>query len=261
MKPIDIRGLPDQTTSVRILMADDDFNRLLVKKWLLPYGGKVTWVDDGRFVLQSLQQNQYDLILLNLQLPYLSGQELVTIIRQSDSINQHSPCIAITTDISEQQKQHLIKAGFDQCLIKPVLQEQFNEIVELWLTDPSSLINQSTAAYYVETLSARTSGNQTLTKTLFSQLFSELKMKPKKIKAAISMGYLKTAREELHKLHGSFSFCGLTELQQAANALEISLINATTESISFQLIELTNQIDYFLSLEESILALVNLSSE
>ncbi|TRX00559.1 Hpt domain-containing protein [Candidatus Methylobacter oryzae] len=71
----------------------------------------------------------------------------------------------------------------------------------------------------------KTKNNLRLTRTLFEKLFEELPLQITHIKDALENKQYGLAQEITHKLNGSVSFCGLTDIQQSANALEGWLLN------------------------------------
>jgi len=246
---------PNASNSFSILIADDDeINRLLLKYQLESHCKNITLVNDGKAALSCLQDNKYDLILLDLQMPYFTGLELIKLIKQTDSTNKDSPVIAITAHAQSQQRNTVIEAGFDECLIKPVLLEQLFEILNLWLPKENSNLNhQASKIDYVGILLDKTAGNSELTHQLFCKLFSELQIQSNMIEQALKDNELSIAEEITHKLHGSVSFCGFNELQACARALEISLCDKDFQQINPNFTLLKNKIIDFINLKESIL--------
>ena len=243
------------SNSFSILIADDnEINRQLLKLQLESHCKKITLANEGKSALSYIQNNKYDLILLDLQMPYLSGLDLIKLIKQPDSTNVDSPVIAITAHAQSQQRNTLIEAGFDECLIKPVLLEQLSEILDLWLPEENDNLNHPTNMInYVAILLDKTAGNSELTQQLFCKLFSELQIQSDTIGQAIKDNDLSIAEEITHKLHGSVSFCGFTDLQACARTLEISLNHNDSQQINPNFTLLKNQIIEFICLKESIL--------
>jgi len=243
------------SNSFSILIADDnEINRQLLKLQLESHCNKITLANEGKSALSYIQNNKYDLILLDLQMPFFTGLDLIKFIKQSGSINADSPVIAITAHAQSQQRNSLIEAGFDECLIKPVLLEQSSEILDLWLPEKNSHLNHQTSTIdYVRILLDKTAGDRKLTQQLFCKLFSELQIQSDTIGQAIKDNDLSIAEEITHKLHGSVSFCGFTNLQACARTLEISLSHNDSQQINPNFTLLKNQIIDFISLKESIL--------
>jgi len=251
--------IPNKTsiraTSCSIFIADDnEINRLLLKSQLEEHCKNITLAKDGKKALFYLQQHKYDLIFLDLQMPYFSGQDIIKNIKKTASINRDSPVIAITAHAQSHQRQTLIEAGFDECLIKPVLLEQLTEILNLWLPEKESCLQNKTEMMdYVKAMLDKTSGNIDLATTLFNKLFIELQQQSETIERALNSNNLTLAEQVTHKLHGSVSFCGFVDIQEMAAVMEVCLIEKNTQCIDTNFLVLKNKIIDFIKLKETIL--------
>lgn len=107
---------------------------------------------------------------------------------------------------------------------------------------------------YVSSMLDKTYGNTSLASVLFNKLFIELQEQSEEIEQALQKNDLVLAREITHKLHGSVSFCGLTDIQNLARTMEISLSeNHNSEEISNNFHLLKTNILSFIKLKDSIL--------
>ena len=244
-----------KTSLFSIFIADDnEINRLLLKSQLETHCKNITLANDGQAALSCLQKNKYDLIFLDLQMPYYSGQELIKLIKQPKSINKESPVIAITAHAQSHQRKVLIEAGFDECLIKPVLMEQLIEILDLWLPVATTHFKSGNDPIdYVMIMLDKTSGNIELAINLFNKLFSELQEQSLAIEKALEANDLTLAEEITHKLHGSVSFCGYTDIQNLVRTLEIYLSKKNPQLATPSFVLLKNKIIDFVELKEGIL--------
>jgi len=234
--------------SLSIFIADDnEINRLLLQSQLEDFCSNITFAADGKIALNYLQQYKYDLILLDIQMPYYSGLELIKIIKQKGTINQNSPTIAITAQAQSHQRKALIDAKFDECLIKPILVEQLEELVNLWspISRPKKTTTEIDKNDYIAVLLQKTSGNTALATTLLNKLLTELPSQLFLIEQALKTNNLALAFDVTHKLHGSVSFCGFTDIQTLANKLETSLIEKDTLSLATQLEQLKKEVGNF----------------
>ncbi len=239
-------------SSSSIFIADDnEINRLLLQSQLEDQYKNLTFAADGKIALNYLQHYKFDLILLDIQMPYFSGLELIKIIKQQDSFNQNTPVIAITAQLQSEQQKALISAQFDECLIKPILLDQLNELLSLWLP-VTNIKTPSIEVDYVSSLVQKSSGNIVLATTIFNKLFSELPEQSLLIDQAIKANELELALEITHKLHGSVSFCGFTDMQVLANALEVSLLEKENYLISANFNLLKNKITDFILQKQNI---------
>ncbi|MFW5443657.1 MAG: response regulator [Methylococcaceae bacterium] len=248
------------TTAFAIFIADDnEINRLLLKSQLQPHCKNITFANDGEQALSYLQQNKYHLIFLDLRMPHYSGEDILKHIKQTNSINKDSPVIAITAHTQSHKRQTLIEAGFDECLIKPILLEQIAEILNLWIPKENSYRqNETDVIDYVSALLEKTRGNTELATTIFNKLFAELQQQLQTIELALSSNDLSLAEQVTHKLHGSVSFCGFTDFQEIARKMELSLSENNFHYIDSNFLALKNKTINFITLKEQILSQLSL---
>jgi signal transduction histidine kinase/CheY-like chemotaxis protein len=104
---------------IRILLVDDEFmNRLLGYELLSAQGGKVEVAADGQSALLYLQQHPFDVVLLDINLPDMSGFDVLQWIRQH-SPNANIPVIALTAHTNAEVGQQCLAAGMNGFLNKP----------------------------------------------------------------------------------------------------------------------------------------------
>lgn len=116
-------------TENRILIADDsEINRLILANLLELNGYTVDTAADGAEALQFISKNHYQMALIDLSMPVMSGLEMIKILR-----SQHNPLkvAAISTFADSNQKTEVLAAGFDYCLTRPVDEEQLIGLINL----------------------------------------------------------------------------------------------------------------------------------
>ncbi len=102
---------------MRILLVEDD--RTLgetLKEFLSAQGFVVDWLYDPRNVLELLEVSSYDVIVLDLIMPHVSGEELLTKIRQKD---KKTPVLILTAKARIEDKERCFSEGADDYLTKP----------------------------------------------------------------------------------------------------------------------------------------------
>lgn len=104
----------------RILIADDiESNRLMLKELLIRFNQEVIEAKDGEEVLELVNTTPPDLIILDVRMPGMSGNEAVVILK-SDPAARHIPVIAFTADIVAKNRTGALKKGYDGYLTKPI---------------------------------------------------------------------------------------------------------------------------------------------
>jgi signal transduction histidine kinase/AmiR/NasT family two-component response regulator len=111
-----------QFKGLKILVAEDHpINQLLMRKMLGRLGADWVIAADGAQALAAWQQQKFDLILMDLQMPVMSGFEATEKIRLGEqSTKAHTPIIALTAHAMEGDKERCLAAGMDGYVSKPV---------------------------------------------------------------------------------------------------------------------------------------------
>jgi len=105
----------------RILCAEDDpVTALVVKRLLRKLGYEVTLAQDGNEVLQALHDQDFDLILMDIQMPSMDGIEATRKIRAMDGPKARVPILAMTAYAMSGDREAFLAAGVDEYIAKPV---------------------------------------------------------------------------------------------------------------------------------------------
>jgi CheY-like chemotaxis protein len=88
----------------KILLADDEMAlRFLISETLSDEGYGITEVEDGQQAIEYLQQNAYDLIILDYMMPERTGVEVCEWLRNNDNANRELPVILLTAKALEKR--------------------------------------------------------------------------------------------------------------------------------------------------------------
>ena len=127
-KPIEI---PNKTLDI-LVVEDNPINQILTKKVLERLNHTVTIAENGAVAIQKLQENQYDIILLDIQMPVMDGYQTIEKIR--NDLKLSIPVIALTAHTLEEEKEKCLRAGFNSYVTKPFKPSDLQVlIVSLWL--------------------------------------------------------------------------------------------------------------------------------
>ncbi|MGD9153722.1 MAG: response regulator [Gammaproteobacteria bacterium] len=113
-----------------LLVEDAEIIRKVNTTFLESLGCEVTAAKDGREAFDALQ-NKFDLILLDIGLPDVSGIEICKFIRKSFT-NQSTPVIFLTA-FGDTVKEKCIEAGCDDFAVKPLSMEKLQKLIHKWL--------------------------------------------------------------------------------------------------------------------------------
>ena len=117
---------------VRVLLAEDNpINALLARTLLEREGCKVDRVADGEQAVAAASSGVYDLILMDLRMPGLSGVEAARTLRAKGVA---APIAALTADAFDEDRRACLAAGMDDFLVKPLTQEALRDALKRWTT-------------------------------------------------------------------------------------------------------------------------------
>jgi two-component system sensor histidine kinase/response regulator len=116
--------------SGRILLAEDNLiNQKVAVAMLSGAGYQVDTVPDGIAAVQAVATQRYDAILMDCQLPGLSGYEATAEIRAKEGSDRHTPIIAMTAGARREDRERCLAQGMDSYLSKPVSRETLLDLV------------------------------------------------------------------------------------------------------------------------------------
>jgi two-component system, sensor histidine kinase RpfC len=115
------RTVPAHVTPRSVLVADDNrTNRNVLAAILETAGHTVTMVTDGDEALEALEKGGIDILLLDVNMPRLSGIEACSMWRQIEGGRTHLPIIGVTADATQETESACLNAGMDLRITKPV---------------------------------------------------------------------------------------------------------------------------------------------
>jgi CheY-like chemotaxis protein len=118
-----------QTFPLNILIAEDnEVNQVLISMVMEKLGYCHTLVSNGKEAIESVQQRQYDLILMDMQMPVVDGLDATKIIRGLDILQP--VIVALTANAMKEDKALCFAAGMDDYITKPIQLEKLMHALE-----------------------------------------------------------------------------------------------------------------------------------
>lgn len=145
------RSLPQK---LRVLIAEDnEVNQLMAKGILRHWGIEAKVACTGLEVMSCMQQQDFDVVLMDIQMPEKSGVEAVKDIRKlKDENKKNTPIIALTANGMKGEEKKYLDAGTNAFLVKPFNEEQLFEVVDKVLEKRLTSISEK---YKVITMDSR----------------------------------------------------------------------------------------------------------
>lgn len=105
---------------MKILVVDDDkTTRKILGLYLKAKGYEVEYAENGIDAMEKLGTAQVNLVMTDLNMPYMDGLELIRTIRADEGLG-HLPILMVTTEADEEEKRKAMEAGANGYLVKPV---------------------------------------------------------------------------------------------------------------------------------------------
>ncbi|MDO8954711.1 MAG: response regulator [Gammaproteobacteria bacterium] len=217
---------------IKVLAVDDyPANLKLLQVILEEMGVTVFTASSGQQAIDIASAQQIDLILMDIQMPEMSGVEAMKIIRQLNP-SHHIPIVAVTADVMDGQQEYLLNEGMDDYQIKPINEAQLRHIILKWVVIKRSDITPADDMLIDLKLGKNLAGgNESLAKEMLELLLNSL---PQEL-ALMEEAYAKKDWQALlayaHKLHGATCYCGTPALKGKTKALEQALKQQQYEDI------------------------------
>ena len=116
---------------LKVLMAEDNkVNQMVARTLLQKAGCEVDIAENGQQAVQAWQENSYDAIFMDCQMPVMDGYRATETIRELEQEQKHIPIVALTANAMDGEAEVCFNAGMDRFLVKPINIAQLQEILE-----------------------------------------------------------------------------------------------------------------------------------
>jgi two-component system sensor histidine kinase/response regulator len=218
----------DIKRSFRILLAEDnDINQKLAVRLLEKQGHSVVVVDNGRDAVTELDKGDYDLALMDVQMPEMSGLEATLRIRARElATGTHTPIVAMTAFAMTGDRERCLEAGMDGYISKPInpaeLVRVMAEATSLRKTAPSLATSKGTSdKVFDAALALELMGQDVGLMIELANLFcDEYPLLLANLKQAIALGESKAVEQIAHDVKGTTSNFGAGATAAVAKRLE-----------------------------------------
>ncbi len=224
----------------RVLLAEDhEVNQRLVSKLLQHVGVQVDVVENGQLAVERVREEDYDLVLMDMQMPVLDGGGATLAIRALGPRGQ-LPIIAISASAMPEDRQRCRELGMNGFLAKPLKVEQLYATLRQWFKhqpDAAAALTPQPAPQASSTLPViaeletreglqRVLGDHDLYVDLLRRLVASEQNTPGDIRQALACGDAPTAQRLAHTLKGLAGTVGANTVMARAAELEMAIRDA-----------------------------------
>jgi signal transduction histidine kinase/DNA-binding response OmpR family regulator len=125
-----VPGISSSSLSLRILLAEDNkVNQRVAMTMLGKMGHQIKLATNGLEALEQWRQNDFDLILMDVQMPVMTGLQATMQIRREEAIGAHIPIVAMTASAMSEERDRCLAAGMDDFISKPVSYQVIEQMI------------------------------------------------------------------------------------------------------------------------------------
>ncbi len=212
-------------SGTRILLCDDvELNRLLVQKILSKFDIQLVSVSNGAEAIKALENEEFDVVLMDLQMPEMDGYQVTKIVRQFSQV----PIIALTSHLLDDVRNTCLEIGMNGFISKPFKSvELINEIEKLTAKDRDVKLhpNQFWDELDMPTLHQLADGDLVFVDSLFTSFLSSLPGRVEEYKKAMHTRDSKILSDIAHLLQSSFKLFNLNELSSMSQEIQNDNVN------------------------------------
>lgn len=207
----------NELRGVKVLLAEDnEMNRLVAMNTLSYYGLETVEVANGREAVELIQQQTFDVLLMDLHMPEMDGLEATRIIRQR--LGMDIPVIALTANAFKKEIDQCLKSGMNDYVTKP-----FEEIVLMQAIRRNlpRKRNAGTAPLYdLSKLIELSRGNDAFVKKMVNLFVEQTRLSLEQFKEAISQSNHERIKEVAHRIKPSIDNMGIVSLKNVIRVVE-----------------------------------------
>lgn len=235
---------------IRILLAEDnDVNRQVACGIMKMFGLEVKAVVNGAEAIKALEEEHFDAVLMDVQMPVLDGYEATKRIRDKTSSgkNHQVPVIAMTAHAGADDRSRCLNAGMDDYLTKPLMAEQLKNVLLKWTggakgtTDVSSdTVVKEAIIFDEKDFLKRLMNNRELAAKVLLAFLHDMPRKIVTIKSLAEAGDTETCKRIAHSIKGAAANLGADAIREVAIAVE----NAGAADDKKRLVDLVMKIEH-----------------
>jgi len=191
----------------KVLLAEDNLdNQRLVEHYLSRLGVDVIIVDNGQLAVERVLQEEFDLVLMDMQMPGMDGPEATEIIRQTGSA---VPIVTLTANLGQDDREKCRRAGCDDFLGKPIDKGLFYSVLSRYLPRGDQVVD--------------TVADDGITEALRGQYIGLLPARLEELESAYAANNRSQVKSLMHQFKGSAGGYGFPEIGAIAADIEASL--------------------------------------
>jgi len=233
-----------------LLVEDHAINQKLAMTLLERWGHHVEVAGNGQIALDMVARQQFDVILMDMQMPVMDGLEATRRIRAMET-RRRTPIIAMTANAMDTDRDSCLAAGMDDYLSKPIKSRELQQMlqhfssahVQLSLTRPAPLSALASPAVVFDYADAMTRVDQEVLHIIAQAFVDQWPDDRKKMRDGLECGDLKPVLHTAHALKGTLSMFGAKPASELAYQIEQCATRLDTVGVAQRLAPLEAELE------------------
>jgi len=221
--------------SGRVLLAEDNpDNQRLIEHYLKRLGVELTIVDNGSQAVEIVLQEDFDLILMDMQMPEMDGPTATSMLRQ---IGCPIPVVALTANAGSDDRSRCFDAGCDDFLCKPIEKQLFYSVVSRYLKTSEGIKDEE---------------EESVLQELQDKFLQHLATRRDELEQLYESNDREAIKSLMHQFKGSSAGYGFGQLGALAKATEAKLKGDINAEITAEMTDFLHECDRILGVGDEL---------
>ncbi|MGH1578565.1 ATP-binding protein [Planktotalea sp.] len=121
-----------------LLVEDNEINRIVAREMLAAAGHQVSEAHNGKIALEMIEDQAFDLILMDISMPIMDGRTATRAIRASKGASAKTPIVALTANAMAEEQKAFLSDGMNDILTKPLSRESLLDVLSQYIGEAPS---------------------------------------------------------------------------------------------------------------------------
>ena len=203
-----------------LVVEDNQVNQLVTTEFLKRWNAQFMAASSGKMALELVKENDFDLILMDLQMPEMDGYQTCRAMKQIKGKVKNTPVIALTADVMQEVRGEINQAGMSDIITKPIDPDQLFTKLSCYTGNQGNITNHqihstnSRTIISIYKLDEIAEGNKQFLKAIIASYIEELAMFHAAYPDIIRNKNLKNYKAAKHKISPSLKLFGAEYLEK-----------------------------------------------
>jgi CheY-like chemotaxis protein len=234
---------------------DDELSRRMMGLLMSDKGYNYDIASNGIEAIEAVQSQSYDIVLMDLQMPIMNGFEATSKIRNWEAENRHTPIVALTAMLFDNEVQKCLSVGMDDCISKPFNTETLFKLIESYVKKPKGLKStkcpqepkrtNELIILDIEEALPRFGKDIEIYRDFLNEFIDNLPQRIIQFRAAFLSGDYKALADSAHNLKGISASMGAKQLLHLSQKLDLKSQEGDRSVIQQMLEEIEKHVHVF----------------